>query len=127
MSDQVRRETVKLGLDFRTIPVDVGDGIEWDFHPDPNPQQWADLMSALKAFGKFGDEDFGGDEFKQALATFTESMANMLAVEAQKAQWIEKAYGLGPQQAISEALMKIWTGFPTKPSSPSGAASKTTG
>ena len=35
MTDQVRRDIVKLGLDFRAIPVDIGDGIEWEFHPDP--------------------------------------------------------------------------------------------
>ena len=50
-----------------------------------------------------------------------------LVSDEQRALWVEKGYGLGPQQAISEALMGIWTGFPTKQQSPSGKASKRTG
>lgn len=127
MTSEVRREVVKLGLDFRPIPVDLGDGIEWEFHPDPSPQQWSVLVDALKAFTKFGDDDFGGDKFKSALASFTKAMSELLVDEKQREKWIEKDYGLGPQQAISEALMGIWTGFPTKQQSPSGKGSKRTG
>ena len=127
MSEEVRRDVVKLGLDFRTIPVDLGDGIEWDFVPDPSPEQWTRLLGALKAFQKFGDEDFGGEAFEAALKEFTGAMAAMLATEEQGKKWVKKGYGLGPQQAISEALMKMWTGFPTKQPSPSGEGSKTTG
>lgn len=127
MVDEVRRDVVKLGLDFRPIPVDLGDGIEWEFHPDPSPEQWASLVNALKSFTKFGDEDFGGDEFKTALTRFTEAMSRLLVNEDQRGKWIEKNYGLGPQQKISEALMEIWTGFPTKQQSPSGKGSKRTG
>lgn len=127
MTDEVRRDVVKLGLDFRPVPVDLGDGIEWEFHPDPSPDQWSVLVTALKEFTKFGDEDFGGDAFKSALKKFTKAMSELLVNEAQRAQWIEKNYGLGPQQAISEALMGIWTGFPTKQPSPSGKGSKRTG
>ena len=127
MTNEVRRETVKLGLDFRPIPVDLGDGVEWDFHPDPSPQQWSTLVDALKSFTKFGDDDFGGDDFKTALAGFTAAMSDLLVGEGQREKWIEKDYGLGPQQAISQALMKIWTGFPTKQPSQSGRGSKETG
>jgi len=127
MTDEVRRDVVKLGLDFRAIPVDLGDGVEWEFHPDPSPEQWSTLVDALKQFTKFEDEDFGGDAFKHALAGFTNAMADMLVKTEQRAQWIEKGYGLGPQQAISEALMGIWTGFPTKQQSTSGKGSKPTG
>lgn len=127
MTSEVRRDVVKLGLDFRAIPVDLGDGIEWEFHPDPSPQQWSTLVGALKEFTKFEDADFGGEAFENALAGFTKAMSEMLVRDEQKAQWIEKGYGLGPQQAISEALMGIWTGFPTKQQSPSGKASKRTG
>jgi len=127
MVDEVRRDVVKLGLDFRAIPVDLGDGIEWEFHPDPSPHQWSTLVNALKQFTKFGEADFGGDAFEEALAGFTKAMSEMLVRADQQASWIEKGYGLGPQQAISEALMGIWTGFPTKPPSRSGKASKKTG
>lgn len=127
MVDEVRRETVKLGLDFRPIPVDVGDGIEWEFHPDPSPQQWSALMNALKAFTKFKDDEFGGEAFEAALMEFTKAMAGVIVNEEQQALWIEKSYGLGPQQKISEALMEIWTGFPTKQERKSGGTSKRTG
>ena len=127
MTDEVRRDVVKIGLDFRAIPVDVGDGIEWEFHPDPTPQMWSVLVNALKKFTKFEEDDFGGDAFKEALAGFTEAMSKMLVKTKQQNEWIKKGYGLGPQQAISEALMGIWTGFPTTQQSSSGKASKRTG
>ena len=127
MTEEVRRDVVKLGLDFRAIPVDLGDGIEWEFHPDPSPEQWSTLVDSLKKFTKFEDDDFGGDAFKEALAGFTKAMSEMLVKPAQQAEWIEKGYGLGPQQAISEALMGIWTGFPTTQQSPSGKGSRKTG
>lgn len=127
MTDEVRRDVVKLGLDFRAIPVDIGDGIEWEFNPDPAPDQWSLLVNALKEFTKFGNDDFGGDAFKEALSHFTNAMSELLVRAEQRQAWIDKAYGLGPQQAISEALMGIWTGFPTKQPSPSGKGSKRTG
>jgi len=127
MTNEVRRDVVKLGLDFRPIPVDLGDGIEWEFHPDPSPQQWSILVQALKVFMKFEDDDFGGEAFEEALAGFTKAMSELLVSEEQRNLWVEKGYGLGPQQAISEALMGIWTGFPTKQQSPSGKGSKRTG
>jgi hypothetical protein len=127
MTEEVRRDVVKLGLDFRAIPVDLGDGIEWEFHPDPSPEQWSTLVNALKQFTKFEDDDFGGDAFKEALGGFTQAMAAMLVRADQQTEWLQKGYGLGPQQAISEALMGIWTGFPTTQQSPSGKGSKQTG
>lgn len=127
MTNEVRREVVKLGLDFRPIPVDLGDGIEWEFHPDPSPEQWSNLVNSLKEFTKFDEDDFGGDTFKNALGGFTEAMSKMLADPNQQSLWLEKGYGLGPQQAISEALMSIWTGFPTKQPSSSGGGSSATG
>lgn len=127
MTNEVRRDVVKLGLDFRPIPVDLGDGIEWEFTSDPSPQQWSLVVQALKVFTKFEDEDFGGEAFEQALAGFTQAMSELIINEEQRALWREKGYGLGPQQAISEALMGIWTGFPTKQQSQSGKGSKRTG
>lgn len=127
MTEEVRRDVVKIGLDFRPIPVDLGDGIEWEFHPDPSPEQWSELVDSLKQFTKFEDDDFGGDAFKSALAGFTAAMSKMLVRKKQQTEWLQKGYGLGPQQAISEALMGIWTGFPTTQQSPSGKGSKPTG
>lgn len=127
MTNEVRRDVVKLGLDFRPIPVDVGDGIEWNFHPDPDPHQWSVLVDSLKGLTKFGDTDFGGKEFEKALANFTKAMSDLIVDTDQQQAWIDKKYGLGPQQAISQALMEIWTGFPTKQPSPSGKESKPTG
>ena len=127
MTDEVRREVVKLGIDFRPIPVDFGDGIEWEFHPDPSPQQWSILVAALKEFTKFDDDAFGGEAFEKALTDFTQAMSTFLVRDDQKEQWMKKGYGLGPQQAVSEKLMELWTGFPTTQPSPSGKGSKKTG
>lgn len=127
MVNEVRRDVVQLGIDFRPIPVDLGDGIEWEFHPDPSPQQWSALVNALKGFTKFGDDDFGGEAFEKALSELTAAMAESLVDEKQKKEWIKKQYGIGPQQAISNALMEQWTGFPTSQQQPSGKGSKPTG
>lgn len=124
---EVRREVVKIGMDFRPIPVDVGDGIEWGFHPDPSPEQWAKLMGTLKEFTKFGDDDFDGTQFKESLKAFTLAMSELIVDEDQREKWINNNYGLGPQQAISEALMEIWTGMGKKPGNSSGKGSKKTG
>lgn len=127
MVDEVRRDVVKLGIDFRPIPVDLGDGIEWDFHPDPNPDQWNSLVEALRGFSSIKEDSLDGEAFGKALTNLTNAMAQMLTTEEQADKWIEKRYGLGPQQAISEALMEKWTGFPTKQPSPSGEGSKNSG
>lgn len=127
MTEEVRRDVVKLGLDFRAIPVDLGDGTEWEFDSDPSPAQWSTLVDALKQFTKFEDEDFGGDTFKDALSGFTKAMSELLVRKEQQTAWLKKGYGLGPQQKISEALMGIWTGFPTTQPLPSGKGSKRTG
>ena len=127
MVNEVRRDVVSLGMDFRPIPVDLGDGIVWQFDPDPDPDQWSGLVTALKGFTNFGDDDFGGAAFKKALSTLTSAMAAVLVDEDQKKEWVKKKYGIGPQQAISNALMELWTGFPTNQPKPSGKGSKATG
>lgn len=127
---EVKRDVVKLGIDLRPLPVDVGDGIEWLFTSDPSPDQWTSLMSSLKVFTKMkdiSDADIDNAAFTEALAGFSKAMAAMLVDEEQQKQWIARGYGLGPQQALSELLMETWSGFPTKPSSDSGKESKTTG
>ena len=127
MTGEARRDAVRIGIDFRAIPVDLGDGIEWEFTSDPDPHQWAGLVEALKGFTKFDDSAFGGEAFKEALSTLSHAMSKFIVKAEQQAQWIEKQYGLGPQQKVSEALMEMWTGFPTSPPSPSGKGSRATG
>ena len=128
MVKEVRRDVVKIGMDFRPIPVDLGDGIEWEFHPDPSAEQWSSLVTALQGFtGLKDDDNFGSENFTTALSGLTAAMANLLVKDDQRELWLEKQYGIGPQQAISNALMELWTGFPTNQPSPSGGASKKTG
>ena len=127
MPTEVRRDVVRIGLDFRPIPVDLGDGIEWEFTSDPSPEQWELVMNALQEFTKFGSEDFGGTEVKVALDRLTVAMSELIVNEEQRPQWVAKRYGLGPQQAISQALMEQWTGLPTTQPEPSGKGSVTTG
>lgn len=127
---EVNRSVVKLGIDLRPIPVDVGDGKEWLFTSDPSAEQWSTLMSALKVFTKLKKDDANDNDesvFTEALGSFSKAMAAMLLDPVQQEEWIKRSYGLGPQQAISEVLMEMWSGFPTKPQSASGKESKTTG
>lgn len=127
---EVKRNVVKLGLDFQTIPLDIGDGVVWEFVSDPSPHQWSSLLNGMKAFTRFSglDEDnFDESVVIDALNGLSESLAGMLSNGDQKKAWIERGYGLGPQQAVAEYLMEAWTGFPTKQDSRSGQGSKTTG
>lgn len=129
MSNEVRRDVVKLGIDFRPIPVDLGDGIEWEFTSDPSTEQWSTLLDTITELGKLDDKKFSSDSktMLNALTKFTKAMSAMLLSEEQQEEWLQRGYGLGPQQAISEALTEIWTGFPTKQQSNSGEESKKTG
>lgn len=128
MVTEIRRDTVRLGLDLRPIPVDVGDGIEWEFTSDPSPEQWAGLVESLSSMTKLEDNtDVSGEVFATALSAFTVAMGALILNEKQRDEWVAKGYGLGPQQAISQALMELWTGFPTKQQSPSGEDSNPTG
>lgn len=128
MNAQVQREVVKIGLDFRPILIDVGDDTVWEFTSDPSPEQWSALVNALRKFTTLQDENaVGGTEFEDALHGFTKAMSMTLIDPEQQEQWIERRYGLGPQQAVSEHLMEQWSGFPTKELSPSGQGSKPTG
>ena len=127
MTDEVRRDVVHLGLDLRPIPVDVGDGIEWGFHPDPEPHQWSSLVDALKVFAKFEEVDFGGEQFVESLNGLKNAMADLIIDPAQQEEWKSKTYGLRASQAIANALMELWTGFPTDQPSPSGKGSSGTG
>lgn len=124
---EVKREVVRLGLDFSPIPVDVGDGVEWEFTHDPDPTQWSGLVNSLRGFTTFDKGEFSGEEFEAALDGLSVAMSELLVDEDQKPLWVEKHYGLMVQQAISEALMERWTGFPTPPPSPSGKGSRRTG
>lgn len=128
---EVRRDVIKLGLNLDPVPLDVGDGTDpWVFSSDPSPEQWGAVIAALKKFEVLageGAESVDGDYLTDSLNQLTQALMDLLTTEAQKKKWVDRAYGLGPQQAISEVLMEQWTGFPTKPGAPSGKASKKTG
>lgn len=131
MNTQVNREVVKIGLDFRPIPIDLGDGMVWNFTSDPSTEQWTILTSALRKFSVFqgrSDEDIlGGGEFEEVISGLTAALAEMLVDTAQKDQWIDRSYGIGPQQRVSEYLMETWSGFPTQQPSSSGKELSQTG
>jgi hypothetical protein len=129
-TEEVQRKVVKLGIDFRPIPVDLGDGTVWAFVSDPSPEQWSGLVGSLGTFVDLIGADgsgLSGDGFEKALEGLTEAMSGLLVKMEDRLAWKERGYGLGPQQAIAEALMEEWTGFPGQQPSPSGKGSKRTG
>lgn len=131
MNTQVNREVVKIGLDFRPIPIDLGDGKVWHFTSDPSTEQWAILTSALRKFSVFQgrtDEDIlGSGEFEGVISGLTNALAEMLVDTDQKREWIDRGYGIGPQQRVSEYLLETWSGFPTQQPSSSGRELSQTG
>lgn len=127
---EVSREVVSIGLDFRPIPINVGDGKIWGFTPDPDKAQWGTLTGTLKVLSKFKDiseEDAAQVDLSEAIDSLTGAVAALLADPEDVKAWKKRGYGLLAQQRVARALMEQWTGFPTTSSSPSGKKSKPTG
>lgn len=120
MNDEVKRETVSVGLDFRPVPLDLGDNVVWEFEPDPSSQQWQVLSLALKGFSSLASEEKEDFDVTKPMDALTDALVNLLVRDDQKKLWREKGYGLMPMQKVATVLMEQWTGFPTKQPSNSG-------
>lgn len=131
MSD-INREVVSVGLDFRPIPIDIGDGKVWGFNPDPDPAELDNLMRALRAVGKAGKEvesvDGEGVEFEKVLRGLSEAIGQLIVDPEQKKEWLAKrSYGLGALSGLTSVLMEQVSGFPQKSDGGSGKPSGKSG
>lgn len=122
---QVTRETVTVGLDFRPIPIDLGDGTVWLFQPDPSPTAWGVLMDALTAFSTVDTEsetpDLSG--LTVLVENLSVALSGLLTTPKQAEKYSERGYGLVAQQRLATVLIETVSGFPTQSPSTIGADS----
>lgn len=131
MTESTDRKTVSLGLDFRPVPVDVGDGKLWEFDPDPSPAKWDRLVNVMNVFVKNAEKDedvpASEEETQKLYDELTEAVSKLLLSEEQQAEWEQRRYGMFAQRTVAIALMGELSGFPTESESTSGPDSEPTG
>lgn len=123
MVNEVTREVVSVGIDFSPIPVDIGDGVIWKFHPDPDPAVWDNLQTVLMGFQQtqdVSDEDAAQVKIKPLLEKLHGALGQLLLDKEQKDKWAKTSYGLLPLQRLAQVIMEQLTGFPTNQPSQSG-------
>lgn len=115
---EINRDTISIGIDFRPIPVDVGDGKVWNFNPDPAPSELDVLFSALREIGAAGkkanSEDGDGEgsvEFGKGLGALKSALGGLLVEAKQRTEWNKQPYGIGVMNALSNVLVEQITGF----------------
>lgn len=122
MTDDVRREAVKVGLDFRPVPIDLGDGNVWNFDPDPEPARFNDMMKAIRGVGASGkaleknDEAADTNQLVTTMAALKDAVGACLVDDKQREKWSKKSYGLKTMTALVNAYSQEISGF-TPPSS----------
>lgn len=118
---KVDRKVVSIGLDFRPVPVNLGDGRIWEFNPDPSTEQWARVQAAMDVFNeveKGKDSSAAVEKISEAHNLLEDAVVGLLIADGE--EFREKSYGLFALQRLTVALMETLTGFPTKPQGPSG-------
>jgi len=121
--NQTNREVVSIGIDFRPIPVDIGDGKIWNFDPDPAPDKWDNLNATLMKFQSLQNVDQDNiEELKLSplLTDLRKALGGLLADREQEKEWNKTTYGLMPLQSLAQRVMEQITGFPTNQDSNSG-------
>lgn len=124
MTQDVDRSVVTLGVDYRPIPINLGDGVVWQFDPDPSPSKFNQLTKAVKALGPVGKkmsdaetEDDG--TFERAMTGLKDALGALLLDKDQRKKWAERDYGFRSMNALVGRLMEEITGFTE--ASPSGS------
>lgn len=120
--NEIKREIVSIGLDFRPIPIDLGDGKVWEFHPDPDKTLFNNLVRALKNMGAVGKamQDGDSDDFEAALDTLAKAQGALLVKKTQRDEWAKADYGMAALSALADVLMEQITGFTQQSQKPSG-------
>lgn len=121
MSEQINRETVSVGIDFRPIPIDMGDGQVWMFDPDPTPGKWSGLSRALTAFGRLNvtadsseeEVDAAAQDMESLTTGLTDSIAELLVDIKQRKAFRDRGYSTNALQRLAKVLIQTLSGFPT--------------
>lgn len=114
---EVNREVVRVGFDFRPLPLDVGDGIEWSVTADPDREQFGALQVALGRMQRAqamleeaGDTDVVG----QLIGQLEDAVAGLIIDPAERKKFKAKGYGLMALARTATAYITAVSGFPTE-------------
>ena len=111
MSD-IDRGVVRIGLDFRPLPLDVGDGNVWHFEASPSPAQFDALVRGIRGFTTVGTALQGGDDASIVAVTDKVEAALLdLLVDQKERKAFPGKYGVGALVAIANAVIQEATGF----------------
>lgn len=129
MTQEIDRSVVSIGLDFRPIPINIGDGVVWQFDPDPAPDVFDALVSGLAHIGQVGTQMSKGEttSLAPALQELQKVIGQMLVDPKQQKDWATTSYGLHALNALAQRLLQETTGFTDQSSKPSGGGSASPG
>lgn len=127
----ITREKVSIGLDFRPLPLDIGDGIDWLFNTQASLDDWNALNHGLIAFGSIpqdleveeGQEPTpeqiaavvaANEQMVQLADNLTAALVTLLVDAKQKKAFAERRYNLEALTAFASTYIQQTSGFPTK-------------
>lgn len=97
------------GVNFDPFVLDVGDGVKWNFSPDPMPAQTERLSSAMTALGDPGE---GG--LQAAFNELSEALRDVLMDDDQRKQFPLPRYGSNSIMYFALHVVTGRDGFPTE-------------
>lgn len=100
---------MSTGVDFSPFKLDVGDGREWSFQPDPMPAQTEALSQAMTGLGDPGE---GG--MTAAFDRLVEAIRALLVDEKDRADFPLPMYGSNSLMFFGLRIATGRDGFPTE-------------
>lgn len=108
---QMAAEFMSTGIDFTPFTIDAGDGVEWEFVPDPMPAQTEALSKAMAGVSEAAEAGEGSVEAYEALI---EAIKAMMVNEKQKKEFPLPIYGTKAYMFFALNLATGRDGFPTE-------------
>lgn len=102
---------METGLNFEPFTVDAGDGVVWEFTPDPMPAQTEALISAFRKAEKAASDLSGMDE---AFAELFDVIRSRLIHKKQQEEFPRPLYGQNAAMFFAMHLATGRDGFPTE-------------
>lgn len=108
---KVVAEFMSSGIDFSPFTVDAGDGVEWEFSPDPMP---ADTERLRKGMNDLREASEAGEGIQEAFDELTGAIRDRLVNEKQKKEFPKPIYGQNALMFFALHLATGRDGFPTE-------------
>lgn len=108
---EVVKKFLETGVDFTPLTLDAGDGVEWNFTPDPQPAETERLSEAMKSLH---EAQSNGDSIVEPYEALKEAIRDRIMDADQREEFPKPYYGVN---AIMWFAMRVATGrdgFPTE-------------